>query len=84
MAWQLQDAKNRLSEVVQKAMREGPQEVTLRGKRAVVVLSAEEYDRLAAPKTGFVDALLAGPAWDDELVDFINDRRPWPSRDIEF
>ncbi|MCX7327384.1 MAG: type II toxin-antitoxin system Phd/YefM family antitoxin, partial [Hyphomicrobiales bacterium] len=46
MNWQLQDAKNRFSEVVSKAMREGPQTVTLRGDRAAVVVSAEDYDRL--------------------------------------
>ena len=84
MAWQLQVAKNRLSEVVQKAMSEGPQEVTLRGKRAVVVVAAEEYDRLAGPKESFKEFLLSGPPWDDELVELINDRRPWKSRDIEF
>lgn len=85
MAWQLQEAKNKFSEVVQKATSEGPQEVTVRGKRAVVVVSAEEYDKLAGePKQSFVEFLLSGPAWDDELVELINDRPKWKSRDIEF
>lgn len=84
MAWQLQDAKSRFSEVVQRAASEGPQEVTVRGKRAAVVLSAEDYDRLTTPKQSFVDALLSGPAWDDELVELINDRKPFKPRDIEF
>ena len=84
MAWQLQEAKSRFSEVVQRAASEGPQEVTVRGKRAAVVVSAEDYDRLAAPKQSFVDALLSGPAWDDELVELINDRQPFKPRDIEF
>lgn len=84
MAWQLQDAKNRFSEVVQRATSEGPQEVTVRGKRAVVVVSAEAYDKLAgAPKQSFVAFLLSGPAWDDELVELINDRPKWKSRDVE-
>ena len=43
--WSVQDAKNRFSEVVE-AAREKPQTVTKHGKRAVVVLAAEEYDRL--------------------------------------
>ena len=38
MEWQLQDAKNRFSKVVQKARQEGPQVVTLRGERAAVIL----------------------------------------------
>ena len=40
MEWQLQDAKNHFSKVVQNARTEGPQIVTLRGERAAVVLSA--------------------------------------------
>lgn len=43
--WSIQDAKNRFSEVVAAAQRE-PQVVTKHGKPAVVVLSAEEYNRL--------------------------------------
>ncbi len=45
MAWQLQEAKNKLSEVVQRAMTEGPQTITRHGKPAAVVVSAEEYGR---------------------------------------
>lgn len=84
MAWQLQDAKNRFSELVQKASCEGPQEVTVRGRRAVVVLSACEYDRLVGPKQSFKDFLLSEPLWDDATVELINDRKPWPVRNIEF
>ena len=47
--WKLEDAKARFSEVVRRAHDEGPQAVTVRGRRAVVVLDAEEYERLAAP-----------------------------------
>jgi prevent-host-death family protein len=46
--WQLQEAKNRLSEVVRKASEEGPQVVTLRGDDAVVVIDASAYRRLAS------------------------------------
>jgi prevent-host-death family protein len=42
-AWKLQDAKARFSEVVRRAQSEGPQHVTVHGKEAVVVLSAEDY-----------------------------------------
>jgi prevent-host-death family protein len=44
--WQLQEAKNRLSEVVRKAHEEGPQMITLRGDDAVVVLTATEFHML--------------------------------------
>ena len=64
--WQLQDAKNRFSEVVQRAKREGPQTVTLRGERAAVILSSADYDRLTQARPSLVDDLLAGPLFDDE------------------
>jgi prevent-host-death family protein len=81
MDWPLQDAKNRFSEVVQRARREGPQTVTLRGERAAVVLSAADYDALVRDRPSLVDDLLSGPAWDDALVDAIDARAKSPSRD---
>jgi antitoxin Phd len=47
--WKLEDAKARFSEVVRRARDEGPQAVTVRGRRAVVIIDADEYERLAAP-----------------------------------
>lgn len=48
MAWQLHAAKQRFSELVQRAQREGPQLVTKHGREAVVVISASDYRRLRA------------------------------------
>ena len=48
--WKLEDAKARFSEVVRRAHAEGPQAVTVRGRRAVIIIDAEDYERLAAPK----------------------------------
>ena len=63
--WSLQDAKNRFSAVVEAACKGEPQTVTKRGKRAVVVLSAEEYDRLSQNRQqrrpSFVEHLLSFP-----------------------
>jgi prevent-host-death family protein len=84
MNWQLQDAKNRFSEVVSRARREGPQIVTLRGARAAVVLSAEAYDALTAAKPSLADHLLSGVDWDDALVEAVNNRASTPSRDPLF
>jgi prevent-host-death family protein len=50
ISWKLEDAKARFSELVRRARLEGPQEVTVRGRRAVVVMDAEDYERIAAPK----------------------------------
>jgi len=48
--WQLQEAKARFSEVFRRARESGPQRVTKHGRTAVVVLPAEEYDRLSSSK----------------------------------
>ncbi len=84
MNWQLQVAKNRFSEVVKRARSEGPQTVTLRGERAAVILSPEDYDKLASRAPSLVAHLLSGPLWDDELVESINARAKVPSRPVEF
>ncbi len=84
MEWQLQDAKNRFSELVQRARKDGPQTVTLRGERAAVVLSAEAFDALTANRRSLVDHLLEGPAWPDDLVEAVNARAKTPSRNAEF
>jgi prevent-host-death family protein len=60
--WQLQEAKNRLSEVVRKTLDEGPQVITLRGDDAVVVVAVDEYARLTRkPKRNFVNFLRRSP-----------------------
>jgi antitoxin Phd len=46
--WQLQTAKARFSELFRRAHSDGPQWVTRQGKEAVVVLPAEEFERLQA------------------------------------
>jgi len=48
--WQLQEAKNRLSQVVESARHDGPQTITLRGKPAAVVVSFEEFRKLSQPQ----------------------------------
>jgi antitoxin Phd len=48
--WKLEEAKARFSEVVRRAQSEGPQRVTVRGRDAVVVISAEELEQLLPRK----------------------------------
>jgi len=63
--WTLQDAKNRFSAVVEAALAGVPQEVSRRGKPAVVVLSADEYHRLideaVTRRESFADHLMRFP-----------------------
>jgi antitoxin Phd len=44
--WQLQEAKNKFSEVINRALTEGPQEITRRGQKVAVVLSYEDYSAM--------------------------------------
>jgi len=44
--WQIQDAKNKLSEVIARALKQGPQLITRHGEKAVVVVSYVEYEKL--------------------------------------
>jgi len=60
-SWQLQEAKAHLSQVVKEAMLHGPQEISLRGEPAVIVISKTEYDKLAKPKPSFVEFMRQSP-----------------------
>ena len=59
--WPLQDAKNRFSEVVERALHDGPQYVTRRGKEAVVIVAAREFRRSRAPRESLFDFLRKSP-----------------------
>jgi antitoxin Phd len=65
--WKLEDAKNQFSRVLREAVAGKPQRVTRSGHDAVVIVSAEEYDRLTRPKVDLVDFLRASPLADVEL-----------------
>jgi prevent-host-death family protein len=82
--WQLQEAKARFSELVRRAVDEGPQHVSVRGEPTAVVLSEDEYRQLSTTRPSIVDHLLAGEPWPDDLVEAINDRPRGSDRDIQF
>ena len=85
--WPLQDAKNRFSAVVNAALAGEPQQVTRRGKPAVVVLSVAEYKRLCRDQPdhtpNFVDHLLAIPkAPDDDAFELPFRTRDYSPKEI--
>lgn len=82
MLWQLQEAKQKFSELVERAMREGPQEVTRRGERTVVMVSAAEYDRLTG-RTGTFKDLLLGPPYVTDDLDIRRDETPIRETELE-
>jgi len=78
MTWNLADAKSRLSEVVNRALTEGPQTITRR-KDTVVVISGEKYAELIGAKLDFKEYLLKGIGLDE--LDLTRDQGP--GRDVE-
>ena len=65
--WKLQDAKSHFSQVVENAMQKGPQYVSRRGVKAVVVLSIKEYEELVSNKPSLKDFLLSCPKMGEEF-----------------
>jgi len=65
--WQLQEAKARLSEVIKRAAKEGPQSITVHGEPTAVVLSNEEYERLRHPRGSFVEFMRRSPLYGLDL-----------------
>lgn len=59
--WQLQDAKNKFSEVIERALKHGPQLITRRGKKAVIIMSYEEYARMKQSQIKLSEFFRASP-----------------------
>jgi len=75
VAWQLQEAKQKFSELVRRAEREGPQVVTRHGEEVVVVMPVEEYRRMSGrggEKMSFKEFLMSAP----EGLEMIIPERP--------
>ena len=62
--WQVQEAKTRLSEVIDQANTKGPQIITRHGSERAVILSIAEYRALTAHKPDLRAYLLGGPKVD--------------------
>jgi prevent-host-death family protein len=67
--WQLQDAKQQLSRVVDLANREGPQIVTRHGREVAVVVAIDEYRRLSSDGGAFKRFLATAPDFDALEID---------------
>jgi prevent-host-death family protein len=78
MRWKLQDAKARFSELVQRALDEGPQTVSRRGKDVVVVISAEQFELMRKRQISLKDLLRSAPWHELEI-----ERDKSPPREID-
>ena len=80
--WQLQEAKNKFSEVVEEALSHGPQLITKRGVEAVIVLSYAEYRTLLLNRKKLSSFFRESPLVDTD-VDLTRDRsRPRDTLDL--
>jgi prevent-host-death family protein len=73
--WQLQEAKNKFSEVVEKAQNDGPQVVTKRGVESVIILSVEDYRQMIAGQQKISEFFRESPLVGVEL-DLTRDKTP--------
>jgi prevent-host-death family protein len=73
--WKLREAKARFSDVVKRAMAEGPQRITVHGKPAAVLVSEADYQKLAGEKSDFLVFMQASPLRGIEL-DLTRDKTP--------
>lgn len=78
--WQLQEAKNKFSSLVDRAHHDGPQFVTKHGKESVVILAIEDYQKLSKPTSDLLSFFRSSPLSGINL-DPVRDKSP--SRDIE-
>ena len=65
MRWQVQEAKQRFSELIRRAQADGPQVVTRHGEEIAVVIDIADYRRLRGEEVEFKDYLRSGPSLDD-------------------
>ena len=67
--WQIQDAKQRFSEMIRAVTSDGPQVITRHGEDVAVVVDIDEYRRLTRPAVDLASVLLGGPKLDDGVAD---------------
>lgn len=67
--WQIQDAKQRFSEMIRAVANEGPQVITRHGEDVAVVVDIGEYRRLTRPAMDLAGILLGGPKFDEGAAD---------------
>lgn len=77
-AWQIQEAKNKLSEVVEEAIEHGPQILTRRGTEVAVVLSYSEYLQLRKKEMSLSEFFRKSPLRDLDLERDRSPARPGP------
>ena len=73
-SWQLQEAKNKLSELIERTLEEGPQVITRHGVKVVVVMPYAGYRKLTTSDVRLGDFLMASPLRKSGLVITLDQR----------
>ena len=79
--WQLQEAEDRFSSVVDEALKDGPQVIARGDVKTVVVIAVDEYEKLTRPKGSFLEFLRNSPLWG---VDLDIERSKDTGREVDF
>ena len=69
MLWQVQEAKQRFSELLRAVQSDGPQIVTRHGEEIAVVLDIADFHRLQGDEADVRRLLLGGPKFGDDVAD---------------
>ena len=79
--WQLQQAKQRFSELIRAVQTEGPQIVSRHGREVAIVIEIEDYHRMRADDDDFKEFLVAGPDFTD--LEIVRDQAATPRIELE-
>jgi prevent-host-death family protein len=86
--WQIQEAKQRFSEVIRAVEREGPQVISRHGEEVAVIVDIAEYRRLTRPAADLTQVLLGGPKFGANVSDLMDEieaeRKQDFGRDVDF
>lgn len=72
--WSLQEAESHFSEVVERALEDGPQTVIRHGREAVVIVSASQYKKMIHPKESLAEFMRRSPLYGADDIEFGRDQ----------
>ena|SRR5690349_16244473 len=81
--WQIQEAKQRFSEMIRAVRSQGPQVITRHGEDIAVVIDVSEFHRLTRTAVNLTDVLLGGPKVDDSIIDVFTEIEAERKADLE-
>ena len=81
--WQIQEAKQRFSEMIRAVTSKGPQVITRHGEDIAIVIDVSGYHRLTRAAVNLTDVLLGGPKVDDSIIDVFAEIEAERKADLE-